>query len=496
MLWRNLRPRRVRIVRALAAVTVGLMALIGVVLVRTAAFRSRQVAVAPATDIPPVDRGAAGRLAGALRFATVSHREPSRGDPAAFEGLHRYLEATFPEVHRRLGREVVAGYSLLYTWDGSDRGLPPVLLLAHQDVVPVEGPQRWSHPPFAGAIAGGAIWGRGTLDDKSSLVAILEAVESLLKGGFRPRRTVVLAFGHDEEIGGWGGAARVAALLAQRRARFAWVLDEGGVIAERLVPGVAAPVALVGIAEKGYLSVELAAESPGGHSSMPPASTAVGRIAAAVARLEQRPMPGRLDGVARATFEYLGPEMPFARRLVFANLWLFAPLVEHQLAARPATNAALRTTMAATIVEGGVAENVLPPRARAVVNCRLRPGDTVASVLEHIRRVVADRSVRVRPLPGGNDPPPVSRLDGPGFEILRRTIREVFPTAVVAPSLTVGATDSHHYLRLADDVYRFLPVVAGPEDIERIHGRDERIRIRDYEGCLRFYRRLIRNAAS
>jgi carboxypeptidase PM20D1 len=489
----RLRPRKARVVRTLG---VFLVALVGVVLARTAAFTSRQGAIPPATDLPPVDPGAVERLVGALQFPTVSRHEPSRVDTGAFEGLHRHLESAFPEVHRRLAREVVAGYSLLLTWEGTDRTLAPVLLLAHMDVVPAEATPGWSQPPFSGAAAGGAIWGRGTMDDKSSLVAILESVETLLKAGYRPRRTVVLAFGHDEEVGGWRGAAQVAALLKGRGMRFAWVLDEGGVIAERLVPGVEAPVALVGIAEKGYMSVELSAESPGGHSSMPPPSTAVGRVAAALARLEERPMPGRLDGVVRATFDYLGPEMPFGQRLVFANLWLFGPVVERLLAAKPATNAALRTTTAATIVEGGVAENVLPPRARAVVNFRIRPGDTVANVLDHVRRTVADPIVAIRALPGANDPSPVSSVDSPAFDTLRRTIRQVFPGVVVAPSLTVGATDSHHYLALAPDVYRFIPVVAGPEDIEHIHGLNEHIRIENYKNCVRFYLQLIRNAAS
>ncbi|MBX6311431.1 MAG: M20 family peptidase [Isosphaeraceae bacterium] len=486
--------------RAGLAVALALLVLVGVLLVRTFALTSRQGPAPPAVRLPVIDAEAIDRLAGAIRFPTISPQDPAASDAEAFGHLHDYLRRSFPETFQRLSPEVVAGHSLLFTWWGTDTALAPIVLLAHLDVVPVAADleERWTHPPFSGAIADGYVWGRGTLDDKVAVVGILEAVERLLKQGFQPRRTVLLAFGHDEEIGGRRGARALAALLRKRKIRPLCVLDEGSAIGQGLIPGLAAPVALVGIAEKGYLTVELSTEAAGGHSSMPPAQTAVGIIAAAVARLEQNPMPGSLDGVVGQTFAHLGPEMPFGLRMVFANLWLFGGLVERQLAARPATNAALRTTMAATLIEGGLKENILPTRARAVLNFRIRPGDRIATVLDHVRRTVADPRVAIRPLDRtlATEPSRVSSTKSESYELLRRTIRQVFPGALVAPSLAIAATDSAHYLDLGGDTYRFLPIVATADDLARIHGANERIGIEVYKNCVRFYIQWIRNAAS
>jgi carboxypeptidase PM20D1 len=467
--------------------------------VRTLRFPSRQVAVAPVRLVAVDPDAAAGRLAGAVRFRTISYQDPSQFDAAQFLGLHRYLEQQFPRVEAALTREVVGDYSLLYTWKGRDETLAPLLLLAHMDVVPAEPGTEgaWSCPPFEGRIADGFVWGRGAWDDKGSMLAILEGVEALLAEGFQPSRTVLLAFGHDEEVGGTHGAMQMAALLAERGVRPECVLDEGSVVADGIVPGVTAPVALVGIAEKGFLDVELSVEGEGGHSSMPPPQTVAGVLAAALVRLERNQMPAALDGATRQMFEYVGPEMAFGPRLVFANLWLFGPLVERRLAASPATNAALRTTTAITVVEGGTKANVLPSRARAIVNFRLRPGDTVDAVLDHVRATVDDPRVRVA-LPAGsapNEATAVSDTAAPSFTLLLRAIREVYPQTIAAPYLVVAATDSRHYAALTPNVYRFEPVWAGPDDLRRFHGIDERISVENYAGCVRFYAQVVRDFA-
>src|SRR5438876_888335 len=259
-----------------------------------------------------IDRDrAAEHLAAAIRFRTVSHQDPSEDDRTQFAGLRTFLARTYPKVHRSLVRELVNGDGLLYTWKGADASAKPVLLMAHQDVVPVEpGTEgRWVHPPFGGAIADGFVWGRGALDDKASLVFLMEAVESLLADGFRPPRTVYLASGFDEEVGGLEGAARIAALLAERGVRLDYVLDEGRFVSQGVVPGVQEPVASIGIAEKGYVSVELVAETEGGHSSRPPPETAIGLLAAAIDRLERHPMPARLRGAPRREMQALAPYM-------------------------------------------------------------------------------------------------------------------------------------------------------------------------------------------
>jgi carboxypeptidase PM20D1 len=403
----------------------------------------------------------------------------------------------FPRVHSTLTREVVAGYSLLYTWPGKDPKLAPILLMSHQDVVPVEpGTEKgWTHPAFSGDVADGFVWGRGALDDKVGVLAILEAVETLIGKGFQPQRTILLAFGHDEEVGGAHGAAALAALLAQRGAHPELILDEGGAIVEGLVPGLNCPAALVGTAEKGSMNVELVAESEGGHSSMPPAHTAIGRLASAIEQLEDNPMPARIDGATKRSFDFLAPELPFSQRLVLANLWLFDPIAKHAFAADPAGNARIRTTTATTIFQAGVKVNVLPHQARAVVNFRILPGDTGASVLQHVRDTVGPGIRVARKERFVSEPSPESDVNAPAFRLLQTTLVQTVPHVVVAPNLLSGGTDTRHYESLSPNVYRFLPIRINGEDLKRLHGTNERVGVESYGEAVRFYAQLIRNGA-
>ena len=256
------------------------------------------------------------------------------------------------------------------------------------------------------------------------------------------------------------------------------------------------PVATIGIAEKGYLSVELKVQAEGGHSSVPPPQTAIGILSAAVHRLEQQQVPANLDSIVRQTLDYIGPELPLLPRLAVANLWLFGPLMETILSRSAPTNATIRTTTAATIFEAGVKENILPSTARAVINFRILPGDSVASVLDHVRKVVDDPRVEVNALTNSSESSPVSPADGEAFRTIHRTVREIFPSAVVAPSLVLGATDARYYARLTPNVYRFIPIVLSPDDVRRFHGIDERLGVEAYATVVRFYARLIRNLAS
>lgn len=478
------------------ALLAALVLLLAIVLVRAARFGQAQGEV-PAAAAFTAPAGAAERLAEAIRIPTISHEDSARFDAAAFAAFHQLLQTRFPRVHARLRRETVGGHSLLYTWPGTDPSLPPLLLMGHMDVVPVEpGTEaRWDRPPFAGVVEGGYVWGRGAMDDKASVMGTLEAVEMLLAQGFVPRRTVLLAYGHDEEVGGRGAQA-IAALLRGRGVRPWMVVDEGGVIGQGLMPGVDRPTALIGIAEKGFVSVELTARAEGGHSSMPPPHGSIGRLSAAIRRLEDSPMPARLDGAALQLFNRVGPEMPFAQRAVFANLWLTRPLVIRTLQGAPGSNAIIRTTTAPTIFQAGTKENVLPSQARAVVNFRILPGDNVAAVVAHVRRVVDDTAVHVRAMEGfSSEPSPVSRTDDEPYRLLERSIRQAAPDAVVAPYLVVGGTDARHYHALSQHVYRFLPIRMTSQDLERMHGTDERISVRDYEAGIRFYRQLLLNGA-
>ena len=277
---------------ALAALAAGL--LVGVLVLNALRFESKQVAVEPAARVAIDADAAAARLSAALRIRTISHQDRDRLDRDAFLELHAFLAASYPGVHANLRRERVTGLSLLYTWSGSDPALPPLVLCAHQDVVPVEDgtEDQWTHPAFAGEIADGFVWGRGAMDDKGPLIGILEAVEGLVEEGFRPKRTLHLAFGHDEEVSGEEGAQAIAQLLRSRGVEAAMVLDEGGALAQNALAGID-QVALVGIAEKGSVSIALNVEAPGGHSSVPPRQTAVGILSRAIDQLERNPLPAK-----------------------------------------------------------------------------------------------------------------------------------------------------------------------------------------------------------
>lgn len=482
-----------------AAGVVGVAAVLGagVAVARTLAARGRHEEVPPAEAPAPDVTAAALRLAGALRLRTVSTEDPAQRPDAEFAALHAYLQSAFPGAHTALRREPIGRDALLYTWPGADPALAPVVLMGHMDVVPVEpGTEAaWARPPFAGEVAEGFVWGRGTLDDKVTVLGVLEAVEALLARRFQPRRTVLLAFGADEELGGKQGAEETARLLRRRGVRPEMVLDEGGAIMHDTVPGVRPPVALVGIAEKGFASVELVARSAGGHSMAPPPHTAVGVLARAVARLEANPFPAELRGASAALFDSVAPEMPFGMRLLFANRWLFGPLIERRLSANPSTNAAVRTTTAATVFEGGTKDNVLPSQARAVVNFRILPGDSVEAVRRHVVAAVDDDSVQVKVLEPAAEPSPVSPTDSEAWRRLRRSIRQVFPDVVVAPYLVTGGTDARHFSGLTPNVYRFTPTRLSLADLTRVHGTNERVSVENYGELTRFYAQLLLNTA-
>ena len=477
---------------ALAAI---ILLVTGVVAYRTIQMGSKQLTAPAASDFNLDTTAIIARLSSAIQLKTVSSQAAANSWDE-FLKFDELLRDSFPKVHSQLVREVVGDYSLLYTWKGSDDQLKPILLMAHMDVVPVERQteNKWTHPPFSGAVAEGFIWGRGTMDDKASVVGILEAVEQLLAAGFQPWRTVYLAFGHDEEIGGRNGAAKIAALLSSRKVELEFVLDEGGSITDGIIAGVTAPVAVIGVAEKGYLSLELSGETPGGHSSIPPPTTAIGILSRAIEALERKPFPSRLTEPTRKMFDFIGPEMPWPRRIFLANLWLFDSLVRRELEKSPLAAALIRTTQAATIFEAGVQENVLPTKARAVLNYRLLPGDTIASVTDHVRKIIANPDVKITALPVQMEPSAVSDVDSNAFQLLHSTIRQIAPKAVIAPSLLVAATDSRHYAKLTKNIFRFLPITLRPEDTKRYHGIDERISVPDYERCVRFFAELIKNS--
>ncbi|MFC4372638.1 M20/M25/M40 family metallo-hydrolase [Nocardia halotolerans] len=445
-----------------------------------------------------VDDEVAERLAAALRCATVSVEDPTRTADAEFARLADHLESSFPLAHAALTLTRF-GHSRLYRWDGAEPGVAAILL-AHQDVVPADDPQRWTHPPFAGVVDAEFIWGRGAIDDKSRVLALLEAVEWALAAGLRPRHTLFLAFGHDEEVFGDGGAVRMAEHLRDQDVRAELLLDEGGVITDGVADGVDRPVASIMLGEKGYATVRLSVTETGGHSSMPGRQTAVGRLARAVARVQDHPMPLRLTPVIADMLARMRVALPAARRrlleLTGTRLLstLTEPLLARIMAAGPTTEALVRTTTAPTVIRGGVKANVLPQSAEALVNFRILPGDSVAAVLAHCRRVIDDPGVAVELVGPTSEP---SQLDGPGpaFDLIAELATGVVPGIVTTTGIVPGATDSRHYDGLARTRCNFAPIVLTATDLERIHGTDERISRLNYARLIEFNRRLLERFA-
>ena len=470
------------------------LVLTGVVVYRAAVFLPpEQAKVEPVAHV--IDAQAvAVHLSQAVRFATISNQPPAPIDPAPFDGFVAWLAATYPEVHQGLPREILGNRTVLYKWAGKDSAAKPAMLAAHYDVVPVipgtEG--AWKHPPFAGDIAEGYVWGRGTLDDKGAVITILEAVTYLLKQGYKPQQTIYLSFDHKEELVDDTGAAAVVAHLKAQNIRLAWSLDEGSFVLDGIVPGLAQPVASINVTEKGYLTLNLTAHAAGGHSSMPPRETAVGILARAIVALEQAPLPGGLDGVSGEMFSGLARHMSFGKRVLFANQWLFGALIERELAKSPASNAMLRTTTAPTMLSGSVKENVLPIEATAAVNFRLHPRDTPERVIDYVKNTIADDRVSIRMLLGYGASR-VAAVDSPAFRAMANAVRQVYGDAVVAPGITIAGTDSRYYETVADNAYRFNPMMISAQDLAGFHGTNERLSLENLVRATRFYIELIKS---
>jgi carboxypeptidase PM20D1 len=439
---------------------------------------------------------AALNLAKAICFRTVSYEDASLEDRSQFVGFHSFLDETYPLVQQSVPRETVSASSLVYTWEGTDRDARPLLLAAHIDVVPVEPGtlDDWTHPPFEGAIADGCVWGRGTLDCKGNLIPIMEAVESLLAEGYTPARTVILAFGEDEELGGLRGAAKIADLLESRGVRPQLVVDEGGALIDIESPLLKRPIAAVGQAEKGYLTVDLESRGEGGHSSVPPKHTAIGLLARAITRLERHPFPARITDITATSMERIVSQMPAPVRLAFGNRFLTGSLLKAASRWFAPLGAMTRTTTAVTIIEGGTKDNILPQEARATVNFRLLPGETCEAAMSRVRKVIRDKRVTVRVSGLAEDAPSTSSLDSPGYALLEHTITECFPDAVAVPYLVMGMTDSRFYSKLSEAVFRFSPIRGNKDFMDLPHGTDERIRVDNLAESVDFYTRLIRNS--
>ena len=477
--------------RGWALCGVAVAALAAVLVVRTLGLKAQKPDVSDLPPAPVVDVAtAAQHLSQAIRFQTVSHQDPAENVVANWDAQRAWLVATYPAFHAVAKREVLPDGALLYSWQGADPSPKPIILMAHQDVVPVapETLNLWQAEPFSGAIRDGAVWGRGSIDDKGSLISLMEAGEALAKSGFKPKRTILIVSGQDEEAGGTGARA-VAQLLKSRGVQAQYALDEGMAIVQDY-PATKKPVAVIGIAEKGLVNLLLTARSAGGHSSAPPKDTAAVSVARAVVAINDHPFALRYSGPQRQTMLAVAPDMPFLPRLIVANDWLFAPLLIRTMAATDQGRAALHTTTAPTMLSGSPKSNVLPPVALARINFRIAPGDTPQSVLEHSRKAVGKSPVEVTIDGEGEAPSPVSSTDSQAYRAIAGLAADI-SHAPVAPGLVTAATDSRSMVLVADDVYRFQPIRFRLKDIEMVHGANEHLTLENLSDMIGFYQRLM-----
>lgn len=456
-----------------------------------------------ATKIDPSSYGfdeyaAIERLSTAIQIPTISYEDTTETEYEVYDKFFEFIVESYPRLNEIAEVQRIGGYSILIKWPGSRPELKPALLMGHFDVVPVkdDAVEFWTYEPFGGHFEEGFLWGRGTLDDKSGIMSILEAAEFLIEQDFRPERTMYIALNHDEEVGGQRGAKQIALHLESQGVQLEYLVDEGSPIAEEIIDNMDVPLAMIGVAEKGSVNIELSYRQDGGHSSMPPRQSVISTLSRAVNRIERRPMKGYYSGLIVETFEPIIPYMTFTQRLAFNNTWLFKGMIKRKLGRNPATNAALRTTAAKTIFVAGFKENVLPVEGHVIINFRLHPNNTIEDVERYVRRRIRNNDIQVRVMERARNPSPVSDTRAAPYRMLRRTITESFENALVSPSLFVAASDSRHFHNLTSNIYRFRPIRATHEDRSRVHGIDERIRVSNYLEMINFQIRLIRNGSA
>lgn len=470
-----------------------LLALLGIVLlvlivviVKTLTFSSSQPEY-EAVTVPEVPANAVERFQESIKFKTISYARGGTIDTAAFLGFHQFLVDAYPTVDSVLEKQLF-NYSLLYKWEGTDPSMDAVVLMGHMDVVPVDEStmSEWEADPFSGELIDGRIIGRGTMDDKINVIALMETAEMLITEGFQPSRTIYFSFGHDEEIGGDNGAKLIAEHLKSQGEKIAFAMDEGGFIADGVIPGLSKPIAMINTGEKGYASFKLTINTPGGHSSQPPANNTIGSLATAITKLEENQFEYQMLPILKKQMQKIGPHFPeFSKRMAFANTWLFGEMILEGFNAH--------TTIAPTIISGGVKDNVIPTEAHVVVNFRILPGESVNFVKEHIISTIEDDRIRVETIGHSTEPSTMSSDESDGYKLIEQTIIELFPDIVVSPGLLGAGTDSKHFIGVANDVYRFYPTRINPSNMTGFHGNNEHCAVDNYKEIIQFNYQLIKN---
>ena len=465
-----------------------LVVFLAIILIRTLRFTPPTLEEVTAAPVSLKEEKIVDDMCAMIRCKTVSNRDESLVDWAEFDKFQRVLRERFPLIHEKATLHHLGRTGLLYHLKGESDAAPSVCM-SHYDVVPVE-ESGWDKPAFDAIVEDGVIWGRGTLDTKGTLCGVMEALEQLLAGGYTPKNDLYLSFSGQEEIDG-DSCRAIVSYLREQGVTPAMVVDEGGAVVDNVFPGVSGQCALIGIAEKGNVSVDLSLLSQGGHASTPPPHTILGQLSQAAVDMENHPFPRHLTRPVAEMFDTLGRHSTFLYRMIFANLWCFEPVLDMICKKSGGElNAMMRTTVAVTRMEGSKAYNVLPPKASMGINIRLMEGDTIESATEYLKKVIRNDKIAIRVVDGGN-PSAVSETSGEAWDTLCRAIRQTWPEALVSPYLMMAGSDSRNYCAISDHVYRFSAMHLSKEERAMIHGHNERVPVKTLLRTVEFYLRLL-----
>lgn len=436
-------------------------------------------------------------LAEAVRIKTIAATKHAEFDSASFNQFLLLLESCYPNVEESLEKSIFNRYSHLYKWQGRNEQLKPILLLAHIDVFPAlhDRIDQWTAPPFAGEIISGSLWGRGTLSGKVNAIGILEAIEMLLMEGFTPERTIYLTIGHDKTIGGIQGAKAIAENMQTTGIEPALVIDEGFSISRGLIPGILTDVAQIGIAETGFVSLELTIDHEKGSSTDLQQLLETVAIERVIDRLKENPIPPEITKPVKQFIDFAGPEMRFRTKMLYANDYLFRSAILNLLRQSEAMYGKVQTGMIPSLLDMGIIENANSANDFSTVNYRILPGSSVDDIKEKVANTIHDERISVSVKPIYANPILISAIDSREYRYINQSIREIFPYVICLPDLCTSATDSRHFSEICNKIYRFSPVRLNPENNQSIYGVNEHIPIEEFNEVVRFYIRLIENSS-